>query len=96
MFISYNEKKDIKDQISSMNAAFTDAVTRLDELESRVRLWEAHCRHVESKLGKLSQSLLKPEKVKRTLTPEQRERQRAYVRAYNARKKAEKAQQVAA
>lgn len=35
-------------------------------------------------------------KPKRTLTPEQRERQREYVRAYNARKKAEKAQKVAA
>ena len=96
MFISYHEKKVIKDQISSMNTAFSDAATKLDELDSRVRLLEAHCRHLDMKLEKVCQSLLEPKKAKRILTPEQKEKQREYVRAYNARKKAEKAQQVAA
>ena len=60
-----------------------------NRINSRIQSLEICVDNLTKALSALSS------KPKRTLTPEQRERQRAYVRAYNARKKAEKAQQVA-
>lgn len=96
MFISYHEKKAIKDQIAALNVTFADASASVKEMESRLMFWEGKCRALEAKVQTLHEILLKQKKAKRILTPEQKEKQREYVRAYNARKKAEKAQQVAA
>ena len=96
MFISYHEKKVIKDQIAALNVTLAETSVSVKEMESRLMFWEAKCRVLESKLDAAYEILSKPKKAKKPLTPEQRERQREYVRAYNARKRAEKAQQVAA
>jgi hypothetical protein len=60
-----------------------------NRINSRIQSLEICVDNLTKALSALSS------KPKRILTPEQRERQRAYARAYNARKKAEKAQQVA-
>lgn len=60
-------------------------------INSRIQTLEICVDNLTKALSALS---IKPKK--RPLTPEQKVKQREYVRAYHARKKAEKAQQVAA
>lgn len=60
-------------------------------INSRIQSLEICVDNLTKALSALSN---KPKK--KPLTPEQKVKQREYVRAYNARKKAEKAQQVAA
>jgi uncharacterized protein YeaC (DUF1315 family) len=62
-----------------------------NRINSRIQSLEICVDNLTKALSALSS---KPKK--KPMTPEQREKQRQYVRAYNARKKAEKAQQVAA
>lgn len=65
--------------------------TEKDRINSRIQSLEVCIDNLTKALSALSS---KPKK--KSLTPEQKEKQREYIRAYYARKKAEKAQQVAA
>jgi hypothetical protein len=80
MFISKYELTKIRNQIASLQDLAIKLQGEIIELQVAQEQTNA--------------KLVKPKK--KPLTPEQKAKQREYVRAYNARKKAEKAQQVAA
>lgn len=84
MFISNEEKKYLFDQIKSL----TTVSEKLEQMESRLNLWEFKVRALEVKFDTLYQMCSKPKKVKQPLTFEQKEKQRGYMRTYNAKQKA--------
>lgn len=91
MFISSEEKKYLFDQIKQL----TTVTEKLDKLQSRVIFWEAKVRSLETKVDTLNQIALhksaKPKKPKKPLTDAQRIKQAQYMKAYHAKKRAEKA-----
>ena len=84
MFISKAEKTQIQEAIAGADLVVRQLTEIMRGLNERVG-------NIEEAINK---GYIKPKK--KPLTPEQKVKQREYVRAYHARKKAEKAQQVAA
>jgi IS30 family transposase len=84
MFISNEEKKYLFDQIKLL----TTVSEKLQQTESRVIFWEAKARSLEAKFETLYQMVEWKKKPKKVLTEEQKEKQRGYMRTYNAKKKA--------
>lgn len=90
MFISNDEKRYLFDQIKLLTAVSE----KLESMESRVIFWEAKIRSLEAKFDTLYQVVASKQKAKKPLTPEQRAKQREYMKRYTEKKKAEKAQNI--
>jgi hypothetical protein len=98
MFISNDEKKYLFDQIKLL----TTVSEKLIQMESRLNLWEGNVhslytetrsletktRSLESKFDALSLMVQAKQKIKQPMTPEQKEKQRGYAKAYHDRQKA--------
>ena len=76
MFISYQEKKAINNRLSELT-------TIIDKLSSDIIVLSAKIKALESTKD------IQPKKKKKPLTAAQKEKQRAYQKAYNERKKAQ-------
>lgn len=88
MFISNDEKRYLFDQVKLL----TTLSEKVEKLESQVIFWQAKTRSLDGKVDTLFQiASEKPKKPKKVLTPEQKAKQREYMRTYNAKKKAQKA-----
>jgi hypothetical protein len=84
MFISNDEKKYLFDQIKLL----TTVSEKLEQMESRLNLWEAKTCSLESKFDALFLMVQAKQKIKKPMTPEQKEKQRGYAKAYHDRQKA--------
>jgi hypothetical protein len=84
MFISNEEKKYLFDQIKLL----ITMTEKLNQVESRLGFWEFKGRALEVKFDTLYDMLEYKKKTKKPLTPEQKEKQRGYSKAYYARQKA--------
>lgn len=83
MFISNEEKRYLFDQIKQLTAI----AETVNKLESQVIFWQAKVRALEGKVDTMHQvAQKKPTKPK---TAAQKAKQREYMKAYHARKKAE-------
>jgi hypothetical protein len=87
MFISNEEKKYLFDQIKLL----ATVSEKLEQAESRLCFWETKARCLETKFETLYQIIAPKFKPKKPLTPEQKEKQKGYSKAYYARQKAKKA-----
>jgi IS30 family transposase len=84
MFISNEEKKYLFNQIKLL----TTVSEKLEQVESRLNLWEFKVRALEVKFDTLYEMVEYKKKTTKPLTPEQKEKQRGYAKAYHARQKA--------
>lgn len=91
MFISNDEKKYLFDQIKALGKEQSLMSSEITVLKGKLKAAEANIfvlKQIED-MNRIS-SKVKP-KPKKVLTPEQKAKQREYMRTYNAKKKAQKA-----
>lgn len=90
MFISNADKQYLLDQVKTLVKDMSVAANEITVLKGKLKAAEGNI-FVLKQEAQLKKTKPKPQKPKKVLTPEQKLKQREYMKKYVARKKAEKA-----